>query len=185
MEYETLNYASVFSGYQKPPATEASPFYHTDLKGSLENIVFNEEPESEKSIVGRIFSDKGKTLKATIKALFNEIQLREKLDTFLVYRVDEEIQGQKSELLHLKGLRVHYTPELYKDVTKSKRQLEDSLSELEREKRKEYVECWRDLMFMKKYLLTALKDYWDLSKKRNVLAYDFNKFVENENPKGC
>jgi len=42
--------------------------------------------------------------------------------------------------------------------------------DLEKEKRKEYVECWRDVMFLKKYLLSTLKDYWDVVKRRDVLS---------------
>jgi len=52
------------------------PFYHTDLKSTLENIVFKEKPEKEKSIIDKIFSDKSKTLKTTVKSLLNEIELR-------------------------------------------------------------------------------------------------------------
>lgn len=40
---------------------------------------------------------------------------------------------------------------------------------LEQEKRKEELECWRDLMFLKKYLLSSLKEYWDLVKRGEVL----------------
>lgn len=186
MEYETLNYASVLPGYQKNPATESSPFFHTDLKEGLEKVVLRDEPEGKEGIVDRIFSDKGKTLKGTIKALFSEIQLRERLDTFLVYKIDEDACEQKSQLAHLSSLRTHYNPELHKDTTKTRKQLEINVLELEREKRKEYLECWRDLMFMKKYLLTALKDYWDFERKRNLLSHDLAYHNKNEEcfPKG-
>jgi len=59
-------------------------------------------------------------------------------------------------------------------------QLENNVLELEKEKRKEYLECWRDLMFLKKYLLSSLKDYWDLIKKRDVLSHDFTELTKNE-----
>ena len=41
--------------------------------------------------------------------------------------------------------------------------------ELEKEKRREYLECWKDLMLLKEHLLSSLKDYWDLIKKRELL----------------
>ena len=184
--YEATLYSSVLPDYREGREAygQSRPFFHTDLKEGLEKVVLREEPEKKEGIVDRIFSDKGKTLKGTIKALFSEIQLRERLDTFLVYKIDEDATEQKSQLAHLSSLRTHYNPELHKDTTKTRKQLESNVLELEREKRTEYLECWRDLMFMKKYLLTALKDYWDLSKKRNMLAYDFNKFAQNENIKG-
>ena len=48
-------------------------------------------------------------------------------------------------------------------------QVEDKLLDLEQEKRKEKLECWRDLMFLKKYLMSSLKEYWDLVKRGAVL----------------
>ena len=183
MQYENTTYQSVLSGYQGSPAPK--PFFHSELKESLETVVLKDVPEKEQGIAERIFSDKGKSLKATIKALFNEIQLREKLDTFLVYKINDDMCAQKSQLEHLKGLRTHYNPDWHNDVSKNKKQLEGNLLELEREKRKEYIECWRDLMFMKKYLMTSLKDYWDMAKKRNMLSLDMSDIANNdENSKG-
>ena len=45
--------------YEIPNHTElkSHPFYHTDLKNTLENIVFKDKPEKEKSLVEKIFSD--------------------------------------------------------------------------------------------------------------------------------
>ena len=183
MEYENTAYQSVLPSYQGTPALK--PFFHSELKESLETVVLKEEPEKEQGIAERIFSDKGKSHKATIKALFTEIQLREKLDTFLVYKIEKDMCTQKSQLEHLSSLRTHYNPELHNDISKSKKQLEGNLLELEREKRKEYIECWRDLMFMKKYLMTSLKDYWDMAKKRNMLSLDMSDITNNdENSKG-
>ena len=62
-------------------------------------------------------------------------------------------------------------------------QLETNVLDLEKEKRKEYLECWRDLSFLKKYLLSALKDYWDLSRRSEALLYDSASSGENENRK--
>ncbi len=182
MEYGIITYQSVLPGYGQSPALK--PFYHTELKESLETVVLKDEPEKEEGIVERIFSDKGKSLKAIIKAQFDEIQLREKLNTFMVYKIDKDTCVQKSQLDHLNSLRAHYNPELYKDISKTKKQLEGNLLELEREKRKEYIECWRDLMFMKKYLMTSLKDYWDMAKKRNMLSLDMSNITKDENSKG-
>lgn len=151
------------------------PFYHTDLKNNLEGIVFKAEPEKEKGILEKVFSDKSKTLKATVKALLSEIELRETLNSHLLNKIDDEVCRQNTQLIPLKRLRAHYSFELYKEVNNLKMQMEDHVLELEQEKRKEYLECWRDLMFLKKYLLVALKDYWDLVKKREVLEGDFGE----------
>ena len=145
-------------------------FYHTGLEDSLENIVFKEEPEKQNDSSGGIFADKNKTLKATIKALFNEIMLREKLDSFFLYRINQDICRQHN---YYEGLRklfsFNYLPETQKHLHDKKIQLENNVLNLEQEKRKEYLECWKDLMGLKKELLTALKEYWLLNKREYSL----------------
>jgi len=39
-------------------------------------------------------------------------------------------------------------------------------------------------MFMKKYLMTSLKGYWDMAKKRNMLSLDMSNITKDENSKG-
>ena len=159
-------------------ALKLKPFYHTDLKNNLEGIVFKEAPEQEKGILEKVFSDKSKTLKATVKAMLSEIELRENLNFHLLNKIDDEVCRQNTQLIPLKKIRAHYSFELYKEINNLKMQIEDHVLELGKEKRKEYLECWRDLMFLKKYLLVALKDYWDLIKKREVLEGDWSGLVE-------
>ena len=43
-------------------------FYHTDLKNTLENIVFKDKPEKDTNLLDKLFFDKSKTQKATIPA---------------------------------------------------------------------------------------------------------------------
>lgn len=183
MEYRNKEYSSVLPGCLENPVLKIKPFYHSDLKNSLENIVFNKESEKEKGILERVFSNKSKTLKASVKAQFNEVELRETLNSHLLKKIDDEICRQNTYLMRLEDLKSHYLPDVSKAVNKTKMQLENNVLELEKEKRKEYLECWRDLMFLKKYLLSSLKDYWDLIKKREVLGQDINMLTKNENSK--
>ncbi len=164
----------------KNSVLKIQPFYHTDLTNNLEKIVFKTEPKNEKGILEKVFSDKSKTLKATVKALLEEIKLRETLDSHLINKIDDEICRQNTKLMPLKKLKAHYSFDLYKEINNLKMQMEDNVLELEKEKRKEYLECWRDLMFLKKYLLVALKEYWDLIKKREVLECDFSGMVDGK-----
>jgi hypothetical protein len=181
MTYEIVESPNESQFYVNVSALNPKAFYHTDLRGSLEKIIANEEQENKKDILGTVFTDKTKNLKSTIRALFQEIQLREKLDDHLLNRIDDDLCRQETELRNLKGLGVYYNFDKLMEIKKKKNQLETNVLELQQEKRKEYLECWRDLMFMKKYLLTALKDYWDISKRRDALAFDVKKLSENEN----
>jgi len=182
MDYTRNNYINIMPSYLENPVLKPRPFYHTGFEDSLESIVLKEDSKTETGILERVFSDKSKNLKATVKALFNEILLRERIDLFLLYKIDADIFKQNSYIEQLKVVAGHsYALELLKDLSTTRMKLESNVLDLEREKRKEYLECWRDLSFLKKYLLSALKDYWDLSKRTDALLYDSASPGENEN----
>jgi DNA-binding transcriptional ArsR family regulator len=182
MEYETLKYPNAIPGYLENSVSR--PFYHAGLGYSLEDITLKPTPEKGKSVLERVFSDKSKTLKSTVKALLNEITLREALDSHLLRKMDDEICRLHTDLMQLDNITSNYSPDFEKGLIKRKAQLENNALELEREKRSEYLECWRDLMFLKKYLHASLKDYWDLVKKSEVLSYNSSELIQNENSKG-
>ncbi len=170
MEDKSLQYSNAFPGYLENSASR--PFYHTTIKNDLECISIDETPKKEKGFLERLITDKGKSQKATVKALLKEIELRETLDSHLLNNIDNDISRQNTYMNLLKNIKVHYSFELSNNVGKSKAHVENGILELEKEKRKEYLECWRDLMSLKKYLLIALKDYWDFVKRREVLGIE-------------
>jgi len=149
------------------------PFYHSDLGKTLEGIVFEKPSEKKATALERIFSDKTRTLKAGVKALLDEIETREALDKHLIEKIDEEIGQQRQCLLDINMLEESYHFTTVEEVRKLKVDIEDRLLNLEQEKRKEELECWRDLMFLQKYLMSSLKEYWDLVKRGEVLGSDF------------
>jgi hypothetical protein len=120
-----------------------------------------------------MFSDKGKTLKATVKALLSEIELREGLNLHLMKNIDYGMCKLGTEVLQLENHKPDYSFDRFLEFKDKKNKLKSEVKELEKEKRKEYLECWKDLMFLKKYLHVALKDYWNLVKKRDVLEGGF------------
>lgn len=177
MEYKKEKYPNAFPGYLQNQSPK--PFYHTNLQSVLEGVSLKPLPQYEKGGLETVFSDKAKTSKAGVKALLEEIRLRETLDSHLINKIDDQICEQNTALMQLDNLKVDYSPELAKHMDKRRTQLEANVLELEQEKRKEYLECWRDLMFLKRYLLSALKDYWDSAKRRDVLSYDLHRKNEN------
>jgi hypothetical protein len=64
-----------------------APFYHTKLNDSLEKIAFKEKQTHSNSLVEKIFSTKTEKIYASIKAILEEIRLREKLDIHLLNRI--------------------------------------------------------------------------------------------------
>jgi len=59
-------------------------------------------------------------------------------------------------------------------------QLETQIFDLKKQKRTEALECWRDMMVLKKYLMMALSEYWKLSKRQQLLSSDLIEDKENE-----
>lgn len=152
-------------------------FYETGLEQSLEKIVLYDEPEEERGMVDRIFSDKNRTLKATIKALFNEVLTREHLNSVLLKDIDSELckTGSYLEQIHDVTKR-HYGHDLELAFSGRRTQLESRMLELEKEKRQEYLTCWKDLAYLSKGLLVALKDYWNLSNRKSFLNMENDRY---------
>lgn len=163
-------YPNVVSTSSKNPGKTASPFSHKELKKSLEVIISNPKPKQKSCPLEDMFSDKAKTLKASVNALLEEIKLREDLNAHQFKKINSEICRQHTQMMQLENLKDHYPFDLAKDLDHAKAQVETNVLELEREKRQEGLECWRDLMFLKKYLMVSLKDYWELVRKREVLG---------------
>lgn len=143
------------------------------LEKHLENyklITINsyKENNTATSVVETIFTDRTRSLKSTVNELLAEIERRENLHLDLKSRIDDDI-GKCGE--YLQGVRFWtdrpYNPDT--NFTKRKTNLEKQIFSLEEQKRTEDLTCWRDLMFLKKYLMSALKDYWKLSKSVAVL----------------
>jgi hypothetical protein len=147
----------------------ASPFGHKVLKKSLETIVSDSDSKKSPSLLENLISDKAKTLKASVNALLEEVGLRENLNVFHFRKIDGEISRLHSDLMNLENICDSHPFDLTGDLTEARFRIKADVLELERERRSEGIECWRDLMFLKKYLMGALKDYWELARRRGVL----------------
>lgn len=158
---------STYSGNQR---RTSSPFAHKELKNSLEAIVSSPNSKKGPTLLEDMLSDKAKTLKASVNALLEEIKLREDLSADQFKKMNGEICRQHTELMQLENVRDCYPGDLTRDVDEAKAKIKANVLELEREKRSEGLEFWRDLMFLKKYLMISLKDYWELVRKREVLG---------------
>ena len=166
-----VTYPKIVTTYSGDSRKKATPFAHKELKKSLEAIVSAPEPSPRRPVLEEMFSDKSRTLKASVNALLEEIQLREELQTSHFKKMNNEICRQHTELMQLENIIDCHPFDLTGDVDEAKSRIKSNVLELEREKRQEGLECWRDLMFLKKYLMGSLKDYWELSRKRGVLGH--------------
>jgi hypothetical protein len=151
-----------------------------NLEGALENLAYFSISTKKPGTIEGIFADKAKTQKATAKALLEEIKARQTINKSLLDKLDYEICTQDTQIMGIEGRKERYFFDNFIQTEKLKLQLEDRVLELKKEKRKEYLEYWRDMMFMKKYLLSSLKDYWDIARKRDVLSMDLGAFTDDE-----
>jgi hypothetical protein len=154
---------------------DSTPFLHMELNEGLESILIEEKPEKKKSSLEAVFADKSKTSKAGVKALLSEIKLRQLLNLHLMNNIDNDISKQNSQLMQLENISYPSSMEFSEDINQKSTRLKENILELQREKRKEYLECWKDLMLLKKYLQVSLKEYWNHAKKRDVLSGVFDE----------
>ena len=80
----------------------SKPFYYSDLSTILKNI--STEKQSSKSVLENLITDRTKTQKAAVKALLEEIQLREKLDSHLLEKIHEKTCLFNTYLIQLENI---------------------------------------------------------------------------------
>ncbi len=161
------------AAYWKSSAFKPRNFYDTGMETDLEKIVLEDDIMQEDSATGiKVFADKGKTLKSTIKALFNEILTREMLNDVLLKKIDSDTRRTETYLHEIRGLTVRDYSRQFADTEKRRTQLDGRLMDLEKQRRDEYLQCWKDLGQLKKYVLLNLRDFWNLKNKSSFMEYE-------------
>lgn len=163
-------YPDVVSTSSSVSRKPLSPFAHKELKKSLEVIASQSNSKKNPSLLEDLFSDKARTLKACVNALLEEIGLRETLNSSHFGKIDGEVRRLHGELMNLENVDYCNPRDLTGELDEARARVKADILELERERRGEGLECWRDLMFLKKYLMVSLKDYWELVRRRRVLG---------------
>lgn len=163
-----------FPAYWNNSVLKPRNFYETGLEESLEKIVMNEESELGGGMTDKVFTDKGKTLKATIKALFHQILTREKLNYVLLKQIDSDMCRAGTYLEDMRRFTARDYSRQFVDLARRRTQIEERVIGLEKEKRQEYRDCWKDLAYLTKGVLSALKDYWNARGSDTFLNSDHN-----------
>ena len=154
MAYETptQNYQSIFEYVQKNS--------------------YDKDSQSQDDFVDRLFSDKAKTQKTTVKQVLNEISLRGELHKNLLSRIDYETMKWDTYLMNLKDRGY----EIDLSIPKRRNHIEDKLIQLEQEKRAEDLKYWEHGRELRKELMLAFNEYWLSFRKK-----EFLNDVGNEN----
>lgn len=165
-----------FPAYWNSSVLKPRDFYATGLEGSLEQIIVEDGTVQEEAIGERVFADKGKTLKSTIRALFNEILTRERLNHVLLGKIDSDVCKAGTYLEDMRRFTARDYSRQFEILGRRRTQIEERIIGLEKEKRAEYLACWKDLGQLKKYVLSALKDYWNLRGNRDYLTMNDDRY---------
>jgi len=87
-------------------------------------------------------------------------------------KIDDTICKENTVVMNLKHQENPYNPERDLEIKEFEKKFTDDVLDLEKEKRKEYVECWRDMMNIRRYLMAAFREYWDFARSRGLLGGD-------------
>lgn len=121
------------------------------------------------NIVDEIFEDKVQGLKATIDSILAQIEERK---TLRVKNFRSILRGEckcDTEFLQLED-RLRFSCAAGPEADKAKATIQKGLFDLERERRFEDVSCWRDLVFLRKELINALREYQTAQRKQSMLS---------------
>jgi len=94
MGYNNLpqtRYSTTAPSYSENSEQKPNIFYHPGLKDCLEGLALKACPDQKPGTLESMFSDKGKSLKASVNALLEEIKLREDIDSYQLNKIDSEI----------------------------------------------------------------------------------------------
>jgi len=155
--------------------------FESGLEKKIKDIIYVQE--SNPTAFERIFLDKAKILRSTVKELFREIDTRLNLSKNIFQDIDKNIIECHN---FLEDIFIRCRNEYFPDNTLAfmprRMQLEGLVFDLEKQKRAEALECWRDIMFLKKYLMSAWSEYWTLKHRQELMTADLDNEVENEQP---
>ena len=127
----------------------------------LEEILNKEDKTSD--LTESFFSGKSNILMIKILDLVSQIRERKRLQELNIRRIKNNILSCDTGLLQLNPFNIYS-----QDIGRRRNALELKIIDLEGEKRKEYVESFRDLMPLKDSLLEALRAYRSASFKRRI-----------------
>lgn len=123
----------------------------------------NEEPVS----IDDLFFDTTKSSKSLIAEISKELYEREELKQKNLLRIDYDIIKAKKYLSELDSAGGGINPNL---ASRRRTSLDLQIFNLYREIRDQYVSHFRDHVFLKKDLLTTLREYWASQRENQLFA---------------
>ena len=112
------------------------------------------------------FLDKMELNRQVIVETIAEIKTRQRLNSLFIQGIDSKIANMLHELDKLKHWSLGNNP----SIETRRIHLEKEILQLEKEKRVNNLNCWRDLLLLKKDLREALGEYKTLMRFKEILS---------------
>jgi len=122
----------------------------------------NSHPESGDAF----FLDKVERIKQVILETISEMKSRQRLNEFFIQGIDSKVASFLHDLDELKHWSLGNNP----SIETRRIHLEKEVLQLEKEKRINNLNCWRDLLLLKKDLREALSEYKSLMRFKEILS---------------
>ena len=123
------------------------------------------------TFLDNLLNAKSRTLKSAVNALLEEIDMRKSLNADLLDSIENQKTDLSSQITTFRAVWPRYDWSKFQEFNELKGNLEKKILALDQEMRKEQLECWRDLMFLNKYLMSALREYWDFKQRSDSLSW--------------
>ena len=160
MDLETLSYGLGLMPYGVALAAlnqEQGKTYSIDELLTYNSSDNKEDTEDNDDTIDDFFLDKSKSAQSLIKEINFEIDERTKIKDNNLLKIDYDIIHVREKMHNLEGAIGYLTPSL---ANRRKSMLEMQIGNLYREKRDQYVNEFKDRIFLKKDLFAALREYW-------------------------
>jgi len=165
----SVNYSDLSLNIFKEGNGTASinPIHHsTSSPKSLEQLLSPLLANSSNDPIDQIWEDKLKIARFKISSLVSALSLRENIKERNIYGIDEDICK-----IHTQQFALATSPSFDKySINLDQIGLEKSVCSLEHEKRSEVVNCWKDIITMRKDLVEAINEYLSLKRKMDLLG---------------
>ena len=138
--------------------------------------------DEETSTIDGLLPNKSRSLKSLMGIMQGEIDERLRIKDSILDKIDYDSLYVENYMLHEMETWAPNSWGSNKNIEKRRSALENMLAGLQKEKRMEYVSCFRDLVFLKKDLVGVLREYWAAKSRERMLSED--TVVESEEVKG-
>lgn len=152
------------SSSSSPSDSYAVPTLETDAVGPIDAVIAAFEPQPADGL-DSFFAAKKRFAAKSVEEILGQIYEREQIKYGIFQDLDQEHMQLSDKLLEMPDWPLG----LNSQIDRNRVQLLRELSSFEKERRMEYVACWRDIVRLKGDLREALREFDQEIRKEDLL----------------